>query len=374
MSRNHEYFERNPETWSIIDFLNECKVEPYDAKIDKYTKSLKAIANDKQGERTKKAQSLLDSFMLGLQPDRTKAKEWERKRAQKQVHIHQPNLNAGTVVNEISGGTFGSINGKAKKRDHNESDDDFLLPKDHLTKGKKQLSLSRKNKESVSTKKAKIESSLPGATPGGTSSLEVPTNSNDDGSRTPPPKPLEETRNVTTPQKPKLCTRSFQYLSKHISVSINEQGLIMKVDQDVVIPEIPDEIQRWLINALSSEKDRFISAITASLNPEHKFQKMCRIILYDFFFMTSEGLMDRNIGERKYTVEQIVPLFKAIQSVYREYKFDWIEVQLECIKDMKLLFPNFDLTLNKADGVCMKASNNKEIVFIDSRKACLGRH
>lgn len=64
MSRNHEYFERNPETWSIIDFLNECLVEPYDAKIDKYTKSLKAIANDKQGERTKKAQSLLDSFML----------------------------------------------------------------------------------------------------------------------------------------------------------------------------------------------------------------------------------------------------------------------------------------------------------------------
>ncbi len=81
--------------------------------------------------------------------------------------------------------------------------------------------------------------------------------------------------------------------------------------------------------------------------------------------MTSEGLMDRNIGERKYTVEQIVPLFKGIQSVYREYKFDWIEVQLECIKDMKLLFPNFDLTLNKADGVCMKASNNKEIVFIE---------
>src|ERR1041384_6052370 len=99
--------------------------------------------------------------------------------------------------------------------------------------------------------------------------------------------------------------------------------------------------------------------------------------------MTSEGLMDRNIGKRKYTVEQIVPLFKAIQSVYREYKFDWIEVQLECIKDMKLLFPNFDLTLNKADGVCMKASNNKEIVFIevsggseatDCRKACVGRY
>ncbi|CAI2196808.1 18498_t:CDS:2, partial [Funneliformis geosporum] len=196
MSWNHEYFERNPETWGIIDFLNECEVEPYDAKIDKYTKSLKAIANDKQGERTKKAQSLLDSFMLvvghsrllaepqnwcwrtgdllgylmpkaGLQPDRTKAKEWERKRTQKQVHIHQPNLNAGTVIN---GGTVKNINGEVKlmsKRDQNESDDDFQhfqLPK----KRKKQLSLSKKNKESVGSaisKKAKTTKDMPLSSP-----------------------------------------------------------------------------------------------------------------------------------------------------------------------------------------------------------------
>jgi hypothetical protein len=61
MSRNHKYFERNPETWNSIDFLNECEVEPYGAKIDKYTKTLKAIANNQQGERAKKA---LDSFIL----------------------------------------------------------------------------------------------------------------------------------------------------------------------------------------------------------------------------------------------------------------------------------------------------------------------
>src|SRR2546429_563407 len=81
--------------------------------------------------------------------------------------------------------------------------------------------------------------------------------------------------------------------------------------------------------------------------------------------MTSDGPLNRYIGERKYTVERIVPLFKAIQSVYKEYIFDWIEVQLDCIKEMKVLFPGFDLTLNKADGVGMKVSNNKEIVFIE---------
>ncbi|RIA85912.1 hypothetical protein C1645_830099 [Glomus cerebriforme] len=177
---------------------------------------------------------------------------------------------------------------------------------------KRDQNKSKESKELVNTKKAKIsKSSLPGVMPEEISSSEVLTNSNDDGSRTLPPKSLEETRVITTLQKPKLCAHSFQYLSKHISVSINEQSLIMNRNQDVIIPEIPDEIQQWLINALL-----------------------------------------------------IVPLFKAIQSVYREYKFDWVEVQLECIKDMKLLFLNFDLTLNKADGICIKVLNNKEIVFI----------
>jgi hypothetical protein len=39
-------------------------------------------------------------------------------------YIHLPNLNAGTVINEMCGGTFKSINSEAKltskKRDHNE--------------------------------------------------------------------------------------------------------------------------------------------------------------------------------------------------------------------------------------------------------------
>ncbi|CAG8666446.1 4984_t:CDS:2, partial [Paraglomus brasilianum] len=71
----------------------------------------------------------------------------------------------------------------------------------------------------------------------------------DDGLKTPSLRPHGngEAKEITTLQKPKLCKHSFQYMSKHISVYINEQGLIMKVDQDVTIPEISDEIQKWLI-------------------------------------------------------------------------------------------------------------------------------
>src|SRR5438128_12138681 len=73
--------------------------------------------------------------------------------------------------------------------------------------------------------------------------------------------------------------------------------------------------------------------------------------LQNRFLMTIEGPLIRYIGERKYTVDRIVPLFKAIESVYREYIFDWIEVQANCIRDAKKLFPEFDLTLNKVDGI-----------------------
>ena len=77
--------------------------------------------------------------------------------------------------------------------------------------------------------------------------------------------------------------------------------------------------------------------------------------------MTSEGSMDRYIGERKYTVEQIAPLFKAIQSIYREYKFDWIEVQLDCIKDMKLLFPKYEYVAKLA-GCGLGAERNRIVL------------
>ncbi|CAG8596528.1 13363_t:CDS:2 [Acaulospora morrowiae] len=136
-----EYFERNPETWSIIDFLSKSEVEPCDAKIDKYTKSLKAIANDQQGERAKKAQSLLDNFILA---SNISLKSWRERRPVRllladpaldplrhswpdrladvsQIYIHQPNLNAETVVN---GGTVKNINGEVKlmsRRDQNEA-------------------------------------------------------------------------------------------------------------------------------------------------------------------------------------------------------------------------------------------------------------
>ncbi|PKY45037.1 hypothetical protein RhiirA4_400608 [Rhizophagus irregularis] len=58
----YEYFKKNPTNWNFIDFLNECDTEPFDAKVDKYTKGLEKIANNQQGERTERAQLLLNCF------------------------------------------------------------------------------------------------------------------------------------------------------------------------------------------------------------------------------------------------------------------------------------------------------------------------
>jgi len=61
----HEYFENGDSEWSILNFLNVCKIEPFERKIECYTTSLKNIANNEEEEdcRRKKAQSLLDNYM-----------------------------------------------------------------------------------------------------------------------------------------------------------------------------------------------------------------------------------------------------------------------------------------------------------------------
>ncbi|CAG8456428.1 17373_t:CDS:2 [Acaulospora colombiana] len=119
-----------------------------------------------------------------------------------------------------------------------------------------------------------------------------------------------------------------------------------------------------------SPKEEFVKAIMTPLSSEaspkdHDFRQICEFILYDFYFMTKKGPLKRDIGERTFIVERIVPLFKAIQSVYNEYKFHWIEVELDCMREVKKIFPNFDLPINQADGLGMRNSSNKAVVFIE---------
>ncbi|CAG8658009.1 24996_t:CDS:10, partial [Cetraspora pellucida] len=182
---------------------------------------------------------------------------------------------------------------------------------------------------------------------------------------TPPPRPNANNMQVT-PQKSALFKESVIYLQNHIKINVNDQGMIIKDNHTT--EEISSIIRNWLIMALTGKE--FVKVIMTPLSSEaspkdHDFRQICEFILYDFYFMTKKGPLKRDIGEHTYIVERVVSLFKAIQSVYNEYKFHWIEVELDCMREMKKIFPKFDLPINQADGLGVRNSSNKEVVFIE---------
>ncbi|CAG8495339.1 8366_t:CDS:10, partial [Cetraspora pellucida] len=164
-------------------------------------------------------------------------------------------------------------------------------------------------------------------------------------SRTPPPRPNLNNANIqVTPQKSVLFKESITYLQNHIKLNVNDQGMIIKDNHTSI--KISNIIRNWLITALSSTSEEFVKAIMTPLSSD-------------------ASPLKRNIGERTFIVERIVPLFKAIQSVYKEYKFHWIEIELDCMREVKRYFQKFDLTINQADGIGVRNSTDKAVIFIE---------
>ncbi|CAG8728163.1 15536_t:CDS:10, partial [Funneliformis caledonium] len=148
-----EYFNRKPENWSILDFLNECDLEPFDRKIDFYIKSLRAIADSDQdslkesgvtggllgrltgptGAQVAYLVAMLFGWDGKSELDRKKAKDWEENRSRGQVTITGI---SGTVNGNIYGGNFIGLtelqdNNKVPKR---TIDDyfDSVTPPSHI--------------------------------------------------------------------------------------------------------------------------------------------------------------------------------------------------------------------------------------------------
>uniref|UniRef100_U9UG48 Uncharacterized protein n=1 Tax=Rhizophagus irregularis (strain DAOM 181602 / DAOM 197198 / MUCL 43194) TaxID=747089 RepID=U9UG48_RHIID len=299
-------------------------------------------------------------------PDYKIARRWEEEHVNvnRQIHLYNPTL--VKVNNGI--GTIGNIEtvngfsaGSKKEVPYLQSDDDDFQPAISTTQKRKNLSLKRDKKSNVPAKKVKAtnrdEENLDlffnsNKAKGSTSSdflknmassssqyLEMTNGTSEVNSSRPYTLPHQiqsapRNQDLITPHKPTLYEHTAKYLSKHFSMSINQDCVIMKANQVVTIPS---EIRHWLIDSFSSEKDKFKSSIITSFNPDHPFRKICEIILYDFFSMSSEATLNRDIGERKYTF----------------------------IKDVKSVFPEFDFTLSKVDGIGFKTGSNKELVFIE---------
>ncbi|GBB97123.1 hypothetical protein RclHR1_02920008 [Rhizophagus clarus] len=99
-----EYFNRkDPESWTVVDFLNECDLEPFNRKIDFYVKSLETFTKSDQVSKRERAQMLLDRYKKSPQPDRKNAREWEKKRSCTHTTI---SCISGTIKGSIYGGSF----------------------------------------------------------------------------------------------------------------------------------------------------------------------------------------------------------------------------------------------------------------------------
>ncbi|CAG8654668.1 17515_t:CDS:2 [Funneliformis caledonium] len=145
MSRKsiHKYFKRETFKWNVLNFLNECDIEPFERKIDCYTSSLDIIVNNKKDRGCKEAQTNIEDAgdLLGFlmfkasgrsdtgpieaqsdlpgcsvfkassraqrmgcsdnRPNRELARKWEKKRSNKPIIINNGTVNSGT----INGGT-----------------------------------------------------------------------------------------------------------------------------------------------------------------------------------------------------------------------------------------------------------------------------
>ncbi|CAG8735382.1 17893_t:CDS:2, partial [Acaulospora morrowiae] len=61
-NEHYGYFEQKPSKWDIIEFLEQCDLEPYGKKVDRYIRCLRCIARSEQKKRKEKAEELLRRY------------------------------------------------------------------------------------------------------------------------------------------------------------------------------------------------------------------------------------------------------------------------------------------------------------------------
>ncbi|CAG8664636.1 18607_t:CDS:2, partial [Racocetra fulgida] len=121
---------------------------------------------------------------------------------------------------------------------------------------------------------------------------------------------------IITPLKPVLSEKSVQYLRNHIEIKTNDRHTILKTEEVPI--QILSIIHDWLVRALSANKEEFKTAIMTPLKSDE-----------------SKDLHHFRL------------------------------IQVNSIKEMQKAFPNFDLIINKADGIGIKVSSNHAVMFIE---------
>ncbi|CAG8615561.1 12223_t:CDS:10 [Ambispora gerdemannii] len=121
-----------------------------------------------------------------------------------------------------------------------------------------------------------------------------------------------------TPQKLMLFKESVTYLPNHIKIDVSDEGMIIKDNH--TSEEISGIIRNWLIMALTSPKEEFVKSTMTPLSSEAS-PKDCDFVKF--------------------------------------------AIELDCMREVKKIFPQYYLTIYQADGLGVRNSNKKEVVFIE---------
>ncbi|RUS19444.1 hypothetical protein BC937DRAFT_87458 [Endogone sp. FLAS-F59071] len=102
-----DYFAHRFSKWDILEFLRECKLEPFERKIDLYVRRLEEISSQEKGNRQKRARELLARYRNGS--DNKLARTWNDDRKSNDrstgpaIHFHGSTvgiMNSGTINSE----------------------------------------------------------------------------------------------------------------------------------------------------------------------------------------------------------------------------------------------------------------------------------
>ncbi|PKB97802.1 hypothetical protein RhiirA5_384396 [Rhizophagus irregularis] len=301
----HEYFKRKYSEWNILGFLNKRELIARDPLRFFVIGGIEAqvILRDRLLFKTKSqlgtgpvgAQTILRDRLTFKEPkpDYKIARRWEEEHVNvnRQIHLHNPTL--VKVNNGI--GTIGNIETVNGFSAGSKKEVPYLQDKKSNVPAKK-VKATNRDEENLdlffNSNKAKGSTSSDFSKNMASSSsqyLEMTNGTSEVNSSRPYTLPYQiqsapRNQDLITPHKPTLYEHTAKYLSKHFSMSINQDCVIMKANQVVTIPS---EIRHWLIDSFSF------------------------------------------------------------------------------IKDVKSVFPEFDFTLSKVDGIGFKTGSNKELVFIE---------
>ncbi|CAB4423380.1 unnamed protein product [Rhizophagus irregularis] len=135
----HEYFERKPSAWDILDFLDEYDQEPVSQRIGFYLTSLETIINtEEDNSRRKRAQQLYNNYKQGSRLDRVRRQNWEKDHTTCEKAVHSVNFYGDFhKIESINNGSIldtkrkrSQETSKPEKKDHNISDTDESISDD----------------------------------------------------------------------------------------------------------------------------------------------------------------------------------------------------------------------------------------------------